>query len=445
MSATAAPSRLPARAIGALGQRWKRSGFGENARMALETLRAHKMRSFLTVLGVVIGVAAQIFVSSIMVGVDANTRNMLNEWGPNTLFIDRWDPGIRTGRLSQEERQRKVLTYDDGMAVKDLCPSVVDVDVEVFQNYVNGRPRQQTARYEGHEVYGIDHSGTLPAYGAVHNAFTRQGRWFTDAENEHRIDLAVIGSDIDDAFFPAHDGIGKTILVDGVNYRVVGVLAKRKGSFFGGSFLSSDRVNKIVKVPYWSYRKHHPQDDEGFIAAMAKPGMMQAAEEEVRTVLRTRRRVPPDKGDNFGISNAAALSDQFRQIMSMIAILTFAISSIGLLVGGVGVMNIMLMSVTERTHEIGLRKAVGARRGDVIRQFLTEAVVLTGVGGIVGVLLGVVGAVGLRLAFESLPTYVPLWAVAMGVIVAMSVGLFFGMYPAVKAARLDPVEALRYE
>jgi ABC-type antimicrobial peptide transport system permease subunit len=422
-----------------LVERWKRFGFGENARMALDTLRNHKMRSFLTVLGVVIGVAAQIFVASILVGFDSSTREMLESFGANTLFIDRFNPGIHTGRLSAEERQRKVITFDDGMAIKELCPSVQEVDVEIFQDWWSN-PRNITARYGGHEVFSIDHSGTLPTYETVHNSPTRQGRWFTDSENEHRADVVVIGAGIDEALFPAHNAIGKTILIDGVNYTVVGVLEKRKQYL-----ISDDSQDKIAKVPYRTYQKHHPQDHEGFIAAMAFPGKMPQAQDEVTTVLRIRRHVAPNKPDNFGVSSADAIADQFRQIMSMTFLMTIVVSSIGLLVGGVGVMNIMLMSVTERTHEIGVRKAIGAKRGDIIRQFLTEAIVLTGAGGVIGVILGMLGAKGISLIFTTMTTTVPLWAVITGVAVAMSVGLFFGMYPAVKAARLDPVEALRYE
>ena len=420
-------------------ERWKRFGFGENARMALETLRNHKMRSFLTVLGVVIGVAAQIFVASILVGFDSSTREMFESFGANTLFIDRFNPGIHMGRLSAEERQRKVLTLEDGMAIKELCPSIQEVDVEIFQDWWSN-PRNITARYGGKEVFGIDHSGTLPAYEVVHNAPTNEGRWFTDAENEHRADVVVIGSGIEDALFPTHNAVGKTILIDGVNYTVIGVLEKRKQYL-----ISDDSQDKIAKVPYRTYQKHHPQDHEGFIGAMAYQGKMEQAREEVSTVLRVRRHVAPNKPDNFGISSADAIADQFRQILSMTFLLTIVVSSIGLLVGGVGVMNIMLMSVTERTHEIGVRKAIGAKKSDIIRQFLTEAVVLTGVGGILGVVMGMAGALGIRLIFTTLTTTVPLWAVVSGVVVAMSVGLFFGMYPAVKAARLDPVEALRYE
>ena len=422
-----------------LVERWKRFGFGENARMALDTLRNHKMRSFLTVLGVVIGVAAQIFVASILVGFDSSTREMLESFGANTLFIDRFNPGIHTGRLSAEERQRKVITFEDGMAIKELCPSVQEVDVEIFQDWWSN-PRNITARYGGHEVFSIDHSGTLPTYETVHNSPTRQGRWFTDSENEHRADVVVIGAGIDEALFPAHNAIGKTILIDGVNYTVVGVLEKRKQYL-----ISDDSQDKIAKVPYRTYQKHHPQDHEGFIAAMAFPGKMPQAQDEVTTVLRIRRHVAPNKPDNFGVSSADAIADQFRQIMSMTFLMTIVVSSIGLLVGGVGVMNIMLMSVTERTHEIGVRKAIGAKRGDIIRQFLTEAIVLTGAGGVIGVILGMLGAKGISLIFTTMTTTVPLWAVITGVAVAMSVGLFFGMYPAVKAARLDPVEALRYE
>ncbi|ABF43376.1 ABC efflux pump, inner membrane subunit [Candidatus Koribacter versatilis Ellin345] len=422
-----------------LGARWKRFGFGENARMAFDTLRNHKMRSFLTVLGVVIGVAAQIFVASILVGFDSSMREMLESFGANTLFIQRFNPGIHTGRLSAEERQRKVLTLEDGEAIKELCPSVAEVDVEIFQDWWSN-PRNITARSGGHEVFSIDHSGTLPTYEVVHNAPTQEGRWFTDAENEHRADVVVIGAGIEDALFPGHDAIGKNILIDGINYTIVGVLEKRKQYL-----ISDDSQDKIAKVPYRTYQKHHPQDHEGFIAAMAFPGKMAQAQDEVTNVLRVRRRVPPNQPNNFGIDSADAIADQFRQIMSMTFLMTIVVSSIGLLVGGVGVMNIMLMSVTERTHEIGVRKAIGAKKGDIIRQFLTEAIVLTGAGGVVGVIFGMLGAKGISMIFTTLSTSVPLWAVISGVAVAMSVGLFFGMYPAVKAARLDPVEALRYE
>jgi putative ABC transport system permease protein len=415
---------------------------GVNSRMALETVREHKTRSFLTVLGVVIGVAAMIFVASILVGVSRDFQGFLEDYGTNTLFIFRWNIGLQFGRMDQEQRNRKPLTLADAEAISAECPHVKAVTVEVMPriNPDQQRPPLRVARYGGHEITDLQYSGTNTAYQDVYNAHVAQGRFFTDFEDEHREDVAVIGYDLDKTFFPAHDGIGKIIQVDGVSYQVVGVLEKRKGQLFKDQ--SADRT---VEVPYNSYRKHYPADDEHFIGAEAYDGYKDAAEDEIRGLLRRRRNVPFSKPDNFGMSTAAALADSFNQIMSTVALMTIIVSSIGLLVGGVGVMNIMLMSVTERTHEIGVRKAIGAKRGDVIRQFLTEAIVLTGLGGLAGVLVGVAAASVLPLIFPSMPTSVPIWAVVGAVLMAMSVGLFFGMYPAVKASRLDPVEALRYE
>ena len=229
-------------------------------------------------------------------------------------------------------------------------------------------------------------------------------------------------------------------MIDGISYEVVGVLEPRKGQL-----VKDQSADRAVLVPYRTYKKHLPMDDENLVGAVAYAGHMPEAEDQIRAVLRHRRNVPFNKPDNFGMASAQQVADQFKQITSSVALLISVISSIGLLVGGVGVMNIMLMSVTQRTREIGVRKAIGARRSDVIWQFLTEAVVLTGSGGVIGVLAGGGISLLINLAVPSLPSYIPLWAVALSVVVSMSVGLFFGMYPAVKASRLDPVEALRYE
>jgi putative ABC transport system permease protein len=415
---------------------------GENAQMALTTLRENKMRSFLTVLGVVIGITALLSVVSILVGVYADVNAYLTDYGPETLFIFRFDPGIHMGELTPEERARRPLTLEDAEAIGELCPAVRAFTVSIYPRFELEGPARGpvTARYRGKEVSGVDYNGTLPSNEEVFNSRPARGRFFSDAENAHRADVAVIGSDIAKTLYPDEDALGKPIMIDGVTYEVIGILEPRKGQL-----VKDQSADKAIMVPYRSYRKHLPQDDEHFVGATAYPGRMAEAEDEIRGVLRRRRNVPYNKPDNFGISSAQQIANEFRQITSSVALLISVVSSIGLLVGGVGVMNIMLMSVTQRTREIGVRKAIGARRRDVIWQFLTEAIVLTGVGGVIGVLLGGGISLLINLAIPTLPSAVPLWAILLAVGVSMSVGLFFGMYPAIKAARLDPVEALRYE
>jgi ABC-type antimicrobial peptide transport system permease subunit len=415
---------------------------GENAHMALTTLRENKMRSFLTVLGVVIGITALLSVVAVLMGVYSDMNGFLSDFGPNTFFIFKFDPGIHTsGRLSREELARKPLTLEDAKAIGEQCPDVQAVAAAVLPRIdESGRGRIQVARYKGKEVAGVDYHGVMPEDEIVFNSRAATGRYLSEAENLHRSDVALIGPDLAKALFPDEDPLGKPILVDGVSYEVIGVMARRKGQLMKG-----DATEKAILVPYRTYQKHRPMDDENLIGAVAYPGRMAEAEDEIRGVLRRRRNVPFDKPDNFGISSATGIADQFRQITASVALLISVVSSIGLLVGGVGVMNIMLMSVTQRTREIGVRIAIGARKRDIIWQFLTEAMVLTGSGGVIGVLLGGGISLLINVLVPKLPSSIPLWAVVMAVGVSMSVGLFFGMYPAIKAARLDPVEALRYE
>jgi putative ABC transport system permease protein len=409
---------------------------GEDMRMALETIRSHKVRSFLTVLGVVIGVTVAIVVASILLGVEDNIQASLNEFGVDNLFIFKFDPGFHFGRLSPEERTRKSLTYDDAMAIREL-PPVKDVAVQVLPHI--GEHFQmpiRTARYKNHELADNIFRGTTSSFADVESSHMKEGRFYTEQEDLHRMDLVVLGYDAEHTLFPDEPAEGKQLLVDGNPYTVIGVFDKKKNAAPG-------RGDNEIFIPYRTYRKHYPQDDEILIMAMAYPGVKNTAEDQIRGLLRMRRRVNPDKPDSFGISSAESLGDQFRQIMSGVFMLVVGVVSVGLLVGGVGVMNIMLMSVTERTREIGVRKAIGARKRDISFQFLTEAMTLTGVGGVLGVALSL--AISLVLHLLKFPSSVPLWAVVLGVAVASSVGLFFGIYPAMKAARLDPVDALRYE
>ena len=407
----------------------------EDVKMALETIRAHKVRSFLTVLGVVIGVTVAIIVSSILLGFEDSVQASFNEFGVNNLFVFKFQQGFR-GRLTPEERSRKPLTYEDGMAIRDDLPAIKEVSISALPR-ITGQPQPiRQARYKGKELSNIRFRGQTASYVEVQSAQMKEGRFFTDLEDQHRAEVVVIGYDVANTLFPKEDPIGKPLQVDGSVYEVVGVLDKKKNAFIGAS-------DNEVFVPYHTYRKHYPNDDENFINAMAYPGLKDVAEDEIRSLLRTRRRVPPDKPDNFGISSAEQVGDQFRSIMSGIVELVVTVVSIGLLVGGVGVMNIMLMGVTERTREIGVRKALGARRWDITLQFLTEAVTLTGIGGLIGVVLSL--ALSFVLRAVHVPSLVPVWAILLGLAVAGSVGLFFGIYPAVKAARLDPVIALRYE
>lgn len=411
---------------------------GENSKMAFDTVRTNKLRSLLTVLGVVIGITTVIAVSSILVGLDRDVQSSLDNFGANTLFIFKFQPGINFGRRTTEERMRKPLSFEDAMAIKEEAPDIMEVSTTVFPR-IGTRNIPPEARYGGRDS-DANFTGVLPAHEIVQNFKVGRGRFISESENQHRAEVIVIGHDLNRALFPAEDGLGKTITVGGHPFEVIGILEKSKGSFLQG-----DGNDKQAFIPYRTYKKHYPAHDEHFISALARPGRKDAAEDQVRTILRQRRKVAFNAPDNFGISSAQQIADQFRQITASIAMLTIAISSIGLLVGGVGVMNIMLMSVTERTREIGVRKALGARRKDIIFQFLTEAMTLTGMGGIIGVLMGALISFAINKLMPGLPSAVPAWAVAAGVGTAMSVGLFFGLYPAVKAARLDPVDALRYE
>src|SRR5437867_8688940 len=266
------------------------------------------------------------------------------------------------------------------------------------------------------------------------------GRFFTEVEDEHEMKVCVIGADARTALFPNSDAVGKEILINGSLFTVVGTVEKRKGGFFG-----ENEQDKAVYVPYGSFHKMMPWQDKHLLLIQAKPGFLSKALDEVESLLRRRRGVKPSEPRNFDLTTAERFKEQFDSITAMVGLIAIAISGIGLLVGGIGVMNIMLVSVTERTREIGVRKAIGATRRDIASQFLFDALPLTRLGGVLGILLAIAVSYIIIEFYPSLPAAIPLWAVITGFTVSVTIGLVFGVWPARKAACLDPIESLRYE
>jgi putative ABC transport system permease protein len=405
----------------------------ENLLLALDTLRTHKFRSFLTILGVLVGTATVILVASIITGLNNQLVQTMEQYGARSIFIYKFEPGIHF-RLTREERMRKPLQYEDAMAIRQFCPDVQDVAVEIFHE---GPP--VGAKYKGQDMLDANLQGATSEDFAITNGQFADGRPYTSVEDTHRRNVAVIGADVAERFFQGEDPIGKEITVGGNTFQIIGTLAKRL------AFLGDNGSDRTVYIPYWTFRKIYPEAKENFIVAMAYPNRMNEAMDEITAVLRRMRKVKPDQENNFGMATAASVIRQFNQITGTVALVMVVISSIGLMVGGIGVMNIMLVSVTERTREIGIRKAIGARRHDIIWQFLLEAMTLTGTGGMLGIALGYLLKFGVPLVFSSLTPAVPLWSVAVGFVVSVSIGLFFGLWPALKASRLDPIVALHHE
>jgi ABC-type antimicrobial peptide transport system permease subunit len=414
-----------------------RNDIYENLRMALSTLLANKLRSFLTVFGVVIGIITVMLIASIISGIDVSVKKEVESFGTRSIYISKYNPGIHIGRLSREERMRKELTYDDSLALSGL--PAVELSVPFLDITNNFFGQKLLVSGNGKTTAGVALQGTLPEFEKAGTQVISEGRFFSQFESDSRDNVCVIGSKVADDFFPFGSPVNQEIKIGADDFRIVGVLQKREQFLFSGG---SDDQNNVIYVPFSVARKLKPNADDIYVLAVAKPGMMDEAKDQVRDMLRVRRQVPFSSPDNFGMETSESILDNFRSITSGLAIAMVVISSVGLMVGGIGVMNIMLVSVTERTREIGVRKAIGARRSDIMWQFLIEAATLTGIGGLVGLSIGWLLTLLLRLL---MPSYVPLWAPLGGFIASVGIGLIFGIWPAWKAARLDPIESLRYE
>jgi len=413
----------------------------ENLRMGLDTLWQHKLRSFLTVLGVVIGTMTVIVIAAFVSGIDQRVAKEIESFGTNSIYIYRFDPGFNFNP-SAEERMRKPLSYEDSVAIGTDCPSVAYSAAFMSPVDFFGGPFTERVyvRHRDIEMKNAAVQGASPSYFKMGVTNLAEGRYYTDEENSLHANVIVIGNDVANTLFPYSKALDQTVSINGKLYRIVGVLAARDIFLVGAE--DPNNENKAVYMPYLTLRKLYPDVEDNFVMAQAVPGKMEAAVEEIRELLRRRRKVAYDAKDNFGISTSDQILTQFGAITGGIFALMVAISSVGLLIGGIGVMNIMLVSVTERTREIGVRKAMGARRKDIVTQFLIEAGTLTGLGGILGIVVGS----GLALLIQLLmPIYIPLWAPIVGFGVSVGLGVVFGLWPAWKAARLNPIDALRYE
>jgi putative ABC transport system permease protein len=420
------------------------SQLSNNFAMALDTLRGNKLRTFLTILGVVVGTSTVIVISAFVSGINVTVSKEIEAFGTNSIYLYKFDPGFNFNP-SPEERMRKPLKAADAVAIRDGCPSVREVALFIspvdFTEGQNGRlARRIPIRYQDVEVRNTTLQGTWPSYERMGVINISEGRFFTEDENLRAARVCVIGMSVAEALFPAVGAVDKEILIDNRPFRVIGVLAKRDNFIVGDDDAGNE--NRAVYAPYETIHKMFPLLDDHFIIAAAQPGKIDAAVEEMTRVIRRQRKVPFSAENNFGISTSDNIIQQFNQITGGVALIMIAISSVGLLIGGIGVMNIMLVSVTERTKEIGVRKALGARHRDIVQQFLIEAMTLTGMGGVLGIFIGWLMSLGVRLI---LPSYIPPAAPIIGFLVSVGIGLVFGLWPAVKAARLNPIDALRYE
>jgi putative ABC transport system permease protein len=407
---------------------------------SLANILAFKFRSLLTILGIIIGIVTVVLVASVLVGVRRNIVMLFQGLGTDNIFayhLNR-DPG--STRLQPEEITRRPLKPEFAPALQRACPSLKDTAVQLYvPNIVAGRAL--TVRYRNTENENIQVQGATWNYPQVSSSEMQSGRPFSLEEEQRRAKVCLLGSNVAESLFPSTDAVGKRVEMGGAIYTVVGVFERHEG----GGFTGENRRNNVFVIPLRTARLRYPDADTVILYCQAKPGMRDVALEEVEAELRKLRGLKSGDASDFFLNTSDSIIQQINQITAWFQLGTFVISGLGLLVGGIGVMNIMLMSVTQRTREIGIRKAVGAHRRDIVSQFLLEASVLTTIGGVFGVSLA--GFLGLILAYfiHGLPAIPPAWAVLSGLGISTLVGLLFGVWPAVKAARLDPIESLRYE
>jgi putative ABC transport system permease protein len=410
----------------------------ENLRFALIALRAHKLRAFLTMVGIVIGVWTVIGMVALVTGFDRSQTEAFSSFGTTLVQFQKFEPRFGPGHRTEEERKRRDLTLEDAQAIAELCPSVKAVSPERYM----WTPSQVKA--DGVEANAPQVAGGNQNYAICNNWEIKDGRNITETDFVHGTDVAVLGQDVVESLWKGKDPLGKILTINGKRMQVVGTFEKKGSSGFGG------QPDNFVLIPFSTFDRHFPQtknshDDTIHIATIPRsPELVDKVVEEGTAVLRARRKVPFNAPNDFAIFTAEKMLAQMQGITNAISGVMVLIAAIALLVGGVGVMNIMLVSVTERTREIGLRKSVGALRRDISLQFLTEAMTLTALGGTAGVVLGILTSLVVK-TVSSLRTETPLWSILLGLGVSVSIGLFFGIYPAMKAARLNPIDALRYE
>jgi putative ABC transport system permease protein len=407
----------------------------EVVRMAVDSLRSHKLRSFLTILGIVIGVMTVIGMVSIIQGLNKSFLAELQSAGSDMIVI-RKNEGIQMGRMTEEERTRKDLTFEDAQAIEKGAPLVRAVAVSIYVSPFEAvEVKYQNAKSDNAMVIGMNDK--WPVVMSLY--LPRLGRFVTESEVSRSARVCVLGSELADVLFPTTNPVGKEIRVGPEEFTVIGVLSKR-GQMFGQS------RDNFVGLPITTLMKYFRYEKDGLeiIANPRQSEMLGETIEEITGVLRQRRKVPFGKPNDFSIMTQDTLVDLYNQLTGAAYLVMIVISSIGLLVGGIGVMNIMLVSVKERTREIGIRKAIGARAGDIMKQFLFEAVFLTGTGGLIGVFVGF-GIALIVKAATPLPATVSPWSVVLGLSVSAVIGLFFGIFPAQKAAHMDPIVSLRYE